>query len=468
MRIFWLFIVAFGLGEAVAQNKEILFGMEEIPQSILLNPGSKINEKLVVGIPFFSQFHIGAGSSGVSVYDIFGDTGEDINSKIAQKIYEMSDRDFFVVNEQWDLLFVGWRSKRDIFYSAGMYQELDAIAYYPKDLAILAWEGNADFLDYPFDLGQVSATAELLTAFHFGASKAINRKLTLGSRVKIYSSLMHMRSVDNKGTFTTTLAPEDGENIYEHTISNADMLFESSGVMTLGDNFSTGDMIKKAFLGGNLGVGIDVGATYDLNEQWTVAASVLDFGLVFHAKEVESYHAYGSYTLDGIELIFPPLNTGQSTIPYYDNLEDELEKAIPIDTLHSNYTQMRPLKMYASIKFQFGKHASGGVVCDCMNKGGSSPREQAVGAQLFNVWRPKGPQLAGTLFYYRRLFPFLSSKITYTMDSFSFSNLGLGIVGDMGRFNMFFAFNNILTYGNIAKAKSVSLQLGFNIKFDQE
>jgi hypothetical protein len=95
---------------------------------------------------------------------------------------------------------------------------------------------------------------------------------------------------------------------------------------------------------------------------------------------------------------------------------------------------------------------------------GGISRNQAVGLQYYSIFRPKGPQVAGTLFYYRRLFEFLSAKVTYTVDSYSSSNIGLGVVVDLGKLNFYIAADNLMDYGNIAKAKSVSLQLGFNIK----
>jgi hypothetical protein len=76
--------------------------------------------------------------------------------------------------------------------------------------------------------------------------------------------------------------------------------------------------------------------------------------------------------------------------------------------------------------------------------------------------------MAATLFYYHKLFNFLSAKATYTIDPYSYYNVGLGIATGLGKFNFYVAVDNALYYGNIAKAKSVSLQLGFNIIVDQE
>ncbi len=466
MKVPSLFFIAFGLSiAAIAQNKQILYGFEEIPQALLVNPGGKVSDaqKMHFGIPFLSQLHVNGGSSGVSAYDIFGQSSVDINTRVEEKIFEMTEKDFFTATQQLEILSFGWRSKKDIYFSGGVYQEFDFITYFPRDLAILAWEGNANYIGYEFDLGQVSATADVLAVYHFGANKKIGKRWTVGARAKIYSSILSAKSTNNKGTFVTNLGDANSENIYEHTVQDVDVTVNTSG---FSDNLTAGQLVGRAFLGGNLGVGVDLGATYEVTDRITASASVLDVGTIFHNKNVESYRATGTYTLDGIELIFPPLSTGEAGIPYYDNLEDELEREIPIDTITSGYTQMRPMKVNAGVKYSFGGFV-GGEECDCLHKG-QIERMQAVGLQYYSIFRPKGPQMAGTLFYYRRLYDFISAKATYTVDSYSFTNLGLGIAANFGKFNFYIAADNILRYGNIAKAKSVSLQLGFNIKFNEE
>lgn len=464
MRIISILFIAFGLSVSIAQNKQVLYGFEQVPQALMLNPGVKVPQKSHFGIPFLSQIHINAGASGVSTFDIFGKSSVDINTRIRNKIFEMSEKDFFTATQQLELLNFGWRSEKEIYFSGGVYQELDFIAYFPRDLAILAWEGNRDYLDYQFDLGQVSATGDLMTVYHFGVNKQIDKNWTLGGRAKIYSSILSVKSTNNKGTFVTSLGDENSLNIYDHAINNADINIQTSGIASL-ENSSVGKVLGRALFGGNLGLGVDLGATYEMNDQWSGSASILDLGVVFHTKDVEQYQANGDYVLSGIELIFPPLAEGESTLPYYDDLEDEIERELAVDTITRGYSQLRPVKVNASIKYSFGKFV-GGEKCDCLNQG--IQRVQAVGLQYYTIFRPKGPQMAGTLFYYHRLFKFLSAKATYTVDSYSFYNVGLGAVADLGKFNFYIAADNMLHYGNIAKAKSVSLQLGFNIKIDQQ
>ncbi|MDP2685817.1 MAG: DUF5723 family protein [Aequorivita sp.] len=456
---------------AVSQNKQILYGFDDIPQSLMLNPGSEVTHKKHYGIPFLSQIHVNGGSSGVSVYDIFKDGSDNINDRITQQIFEMKNTDFFTATQQLELINFGWRAKNEIYFSGGVYQEFDFIAYFPRDLAILAWEGNRDYLDYEFDLGEISTTGDFMTVYHFGINKQITDKLTVGARLKLYSSMFSYRSVNNAGTFVTTLGDDDSANIYEHTIRNADVSVETSGYASLreldGASQVTSEILGRAFFGGNLGVGVDLGFTYDINEAWTLSASAQDVGAIFHSKDVESYSAKGNYTLDGINLIFPPLNQGDPTFPYYDDLEDEIEREIPIDTLNNSYTQFRPVKLNAALSYGFGRFNASGD-CDCLNMGGGMQHKNNVGLQFYSIFRPKGPQMAGTFFYHRRVTDYLSAKATYTVDSYSFSNVGLGVSADIGKVNFYIAADNLIKYSNLAKAKSVSLQLGFNIIIDEE
>ncbi len=455
----------------ISQNKEVLYGLEEVPQSMLLNPGSRISYKKHFGIPFFSQIHVNGGSSGVSAYDIFKDSGGDINDRIQNKIAELKNTDFFTATQQLDILSFGWKNKKEYYFSGGVYQEFDFIFYFPKDIALLAWEGNANYIGKEFDLGELSTQGDLLMVYHLGVNKKLTNKLTLGFRAKIYSSLFSFRSISNKGTFVTRLSETDN-NTYEHIINNADLTVNTSGIASLSDMGNSSQVVQKvlgrAFFGGNVGLGADIGATYEINEKWLASASVLDVGAIFHKKDIESYKISGDYTLDGIELLFPPLGNGDSTPPYYDDLIDDIEEAFPVDTIYNSYTQMRPLKLYASIKYNFGKAIGGSGTCNCLKMGENQEFNQSVGFQYYSMFRPKGPQMAATLFYYRRFSDYISVKATYTADSYSFTNIGLGFVANLGKVNFYLTADNLLWYQNIAKAKSVSLQLGFNIIFNEE
>lgn len=233
MRIIIFFIGLWGcLG--YSQNKETLYDFTDLPQSLLLNPGADINFDYHAGVPFLSQFHINAGLRGASIYDVFADDGRDINDKIENTLNTLTSNDYLTLTQQLELISFGWESKKNkkMYFSGGIYQELDVIGYFPKDFVVLAYQGNQDFLNQPFRFSTINGSVELLTTFHFGYTKKVNKKLTFGARAKLYSSMFHIRSAKNKGTFTTVETPA-GNNVYQHVISNADVTVRTSGMLLL-------------------------------------------------------------------------------------------------------------------------------------------------------------------------------------------------------------------------------------------
>lgn len=457
--------LAMGAG-LVAQNKTIVFGYEDIPQSLLVNPAADMPQDFHAGIPLLSQFYLHGGSSGVSAYDIFQESSTDINQHITTAINNMDFRDFFTVNQQLEILSAGWRNKKGDYLSAGLYQELDVLAYFPEDLAVLAWEGNRNYIGRSFDLGQLSVSSEVLMVYHVGISRQFNKNLRVGARAKLYSNIAHVSSTANRGSFLTTENPGT-LNIYQHIISNADIEVRTSGIDAISEAGSPGrEVAKRAMLGGNLGLGVDLGISYDWNRNWTFDASILDLGFVYHSNDVKRYTAAGDYVLDGVEFIFPPLSDGQRTLDYYRNLTDDLDASIPRDTISNGYIQLRPTKINAALSYGFGTFGEG-EECNCLNKESTRFRER-LGLQFFSVIRPRRPHMALSAFYYRRLTGFLSAKVAYTVDEYSASNLGGGFAADIGPVNFYFTVDNILRYGNVARAKNVSLQVGLNLKLSSE
>nr|WP_321237252.1 DUF5723 family protein [uncultured Psychroserpens sp.] len=461
----FLFLVVLTHG----QNKEILYDFNDIPQTLNQNPGALVAFDKHFGIPLLSQIHFSFGSSGVSAYDIFKNDGVDVNTKISNVIFSLSNRDYFAVNQQLEIINGGWRKDENTYFSYGIYEEADIVSYFPKDLAVLLWEGNANYIGRSFSLEDINFKGELLSIFHFGINKKISKKLTVGARAKIYSSIANVNSTNNSGTFTTRES-STGDNVYEHVFQFLDGTLQTSGVASLlGDDNSDFSkdiktLRKRILFGGNLGVGVDVGFTYQPEEQHVITGSLLDVGAIFHSKDVETYHLNGSYTTEGLELVFPQLLDEDGTTPYWENLEEAFDENIKIDTLRNNYVTWRSTKFNASYRYNFGK--GNGQDCDCY--AGSKPYLNGVGLQVFSIFRPRQPQFAATAFYYRRLFDFLKLKATYTVDDFSYHNIGLGASMHFGNFNMYLMGNNLSELQNISKTQSVSLQFGINLIFDSD
>ena len=449
-----LFIFAVTIS-CFSQNKQILYNFTSVPQSMLINPGSDMKYNWFIGIPLFSGFSTNVGSSGFSAFDLFANNGIDFNAKLRNVIFSTSRNDKVSINQQLEIFSGGFKLgdwQKGSYFSFGMYQELDLFIYVPKDYAILALDGNKDHLGKIFNFGDLNAKGELLSVFHLGYHKNVSEKLILGARGKIYSSIFNLSSTKNSGYFYTIPGTT---SIYEQVISS-NVLVNTSGFTNYTDNYSDNvksDILKKTFFGGNLGLGFDLGLTYYPKENIQFTASIADIGFIKHTNEVRNYSYKGYYKYEGLT---PDFIIGNS-----NNLIKEFYDAIPLDTLSLKYTTWRPVKFNSSIQYSFGD----GRNTDCNCIGNEMKFKNSVGAQLFVMSAPRTPLMALTTYYRRKFFDSLEMKATYTIDSYSSKNIGLGLSTTISKVNFYVLADNLLEYRDISKANSLSFQLGFNIVF---
>ncbi|WP_150451048.1 DUF5723 family protein [Arenibacter lacus] len=455
----------------LAQNKQLLYDFTEIPDALMVNPGMLTDYQWYAGLPVVSGLSIQAGSNALTVHDLFADDGEDFNDKVREKaIDRMGIRDELSGTFQTHLLNAGFRGRNpDNFYSFGIYTEGDAIGYWFKDLAILAFEGNAPHLGRRFNLDHLKARSEMVNVFHFGLNKRIHKKLTVGARAKIYSSVFHAFSTKNSGYFVTT----EGENNLRANTLVADMEFRSSGLDEIKDalddneNTSLSEVLsRRMFFGGDLGLGVDLGFTYHLNERTLLTGSLLDLGFIYNTTDVKNYSLNGAATVEGIEFILPEAFSNLND-DLWQELIEEVESLIPYENNTKSYLSFRPTKLYGSLRYNFGKPMPSRGRCDCKDLVFGRQRfkdfNNAVGGQLYVINRPRGPQAALTAFYLRRFGHALAVKATYTVDKFSFSNIGLGLSLQAGPVNLYVMADNLLAYGNVADSHYASFQFGLNI-----
>ncbi|WP_409208196.1 DUF5723 family protein [Flavobacterium sp.] len=456
-KVTFLFILSLSIS-CFSQNKQLLYNFTTIPQSLMTNPGADFKYKWYAGVPLVSGFSANIGSSGFSAFDLFANDGVDFNTKLRNIVFSVSRNDKILINEQLEIFNGGFKINRDyddpMYLSFGMYQELDFLLYMPKDLAILALYGNRDYLGKVFNLGDANVKGELLSVFHLGINKKINQKVILGARGKIYSSIFNIYSTKNSGYLYTVPA----ENEFYKQVIASNLNVNTSGFTNYTENYSgnaASDIQKKTLLGGNLGLGFDFGFTYYPKDNIQITASLVDVGFIRHTKQVENYSYKGIYVQEGVQPDF--INPSLSN----ESLGDKFSEAIPSITYSKNYTSWRPIKLNASYQYSFGESENSG--CNC--NGNEMVYMNSIGAQLYMMTTPRIPIMAITAYYRKRISDALELKGTYTLDSFSSKNIGLGLSTTLSKVNFYFLADNLLEYRDLSKAKSLSFQLGLNVIF---
>ncbi|RXP63282.1 hypothetical protein EC396_02325 [Lutibacter sp. HS1-25] len=451
-----VFIVFLMLSVGYAQNNEVLYDFAELPQTLILNPGAEVSNNFYVGFPLLSQVAVQGGFSAFSYYDIFASNGVDINTKIDDAVQKFGNAEFIEVNQKLEALSGGFKLNNTIYLSFGYYQEFNSLIKIPKSLVDLAYYGNSD-INHNYSVNKLAARAELLGVFHAGISKKINEKWQVGARGKIYSSAINVSSKRNAGALKTTYGTD---NIYKQQLNNVDLLMQTSGVFLEDEDgnidVEAADFVKKMLLGGNLGLGLDLGFTHNYKEQWTVSGSVLDLGFVYNTQNVKSYQVKGDFEVEGFDLEFDNSNAAD----YWNDLKDRFEKEVVLDTLYTKYITLRPLKFYGAIHYSFGKEYD-----NCRFETRPGLFSNKVGVQLYSTLGQVHSNLALTLFFEHWFNKHFQAKVTYTADSYTFANLGLGISTQLGPVNLYLLADNLQYLSNLYAAKSANVQVGLNFIF---
>lgn len=442
-----------------SQNKQVLYDFAGLPQTLLLNPGLDISFKYHVGIPLLSGFSAEVGSTGFSPADFFAENSDSnaVNEKIATIFDNIDAKDYLKFNTQIEVFSAGYRLNEQTYLSFGFYEELDFIFYLPKDVFTLATEGNINPVGRTINFSQLNFNADLLGVFHAGITKRVSNKLTIGGRFKIYSSAVNIESSDNTGTFRTTeFENGEGGNISVSKLENINVVVKTSG---LGDS---GSILQNTFSGGNnLGVGLDLGFSYKVTPQLKISGSAVDVGFINHSNDIENITRLGDFQTEGLDFQYDDGDSDPDP-DYWRQLERDFKLAIPDSTNTNSYRSWRPAKINAAVKYSFGETRSQ----SCYDRDFQETFTDAIGAQLYTVFRPVSNQYALTGFYEKSLTTKVHAKLTYTIDNYSYNNIGLGISAELWKVNFYGILDNIAELSDISSAKNVSLQFGFNLLFN--
>ena len=431
-----------------------MYDFAGLPQTLLLNPGLETDYKFHIGVPLLSAISSEIGSTGFSLSEIFAVNNNTINDKISAVLNKIDANDYLKVNTQIEVFSAGFRFDKKTYVSFGFYQELDAIGYLPKDALTLINEGNISYLNKSFSISEMIYKLDVLGVIHAGISRKVSDKLTLGGRFKVYSSALNLETTNNWGTFTTRLG---NNSIYIHHLDNVNLNLRSSGLISNNEYISdVGTFIENSLLAGNLGAGIDLGFTYHVTPQLQFSGSLIDFGFVQHTKNIKNNLIVGSYTFEGIEFEF------DSNRNYWGELDAALKEQLPIVDNQDSYTSWRPAKLNVAIKYSFGEKRSK----YCYDNTLKDFYTNAFGAQLYSVFRPLRQQFALTSFYEKSFSNKLQSKITYTIDDYSYYNIGVGVSAKIWKINFYGILDNLTKLSDISSANNVSLQFGFNLLFN--
>jgi hypothetical protein len=212
-------------------------------------------------------------------------------------------------------------------------------------------------------------------------------------------------------------------------------LVNSAGV----NNFLK-DPLQAALNFSNSGFAIDLGGTYQFNDKWSMAASIINMGFIRWKDDVTNYSSNGSFTFEGIELE----SLFEDETFSFDELLDTLEENLGLKESHNAYNSPLVPRIYLSGSF--------------------SPRASSQINVLFYGEVFDGFQPAMAVHYQESFNKYFSLGISYSIKNKTYANFGMSTVVSFWKMQAFFVSDNFVGVFIPKKSKSVNFRAGINFR----
>ena len=287
---------------AQAQYLRTSYFMEGSSARLQLNPGLQPTRGYF-NIPVLGSFNVSANSNTLGIHDIIDvvDDGQDIfdNNKLYNRLKTDNNLN---VNLNTDILSFGWFRGKS-FWSVNVGVRMDMGARINKGMFDFMRNVNGFALEdiagkkQQYTMGNQQVRMNAYGEIGLGYSRQITDKLSAGVRMKALLGLA--RAEMNIHRFDVEMdipeMPAYGAEFSESDWIGKGYAYEAQGnVMTTmqggGITFDQNGMVEDFdFEAGDLGLagggfGIDLGLSYNVNENLTLSASVLDLGFLKWSK----------------------------------------------------------------------------------------------------------------------------------------------------------------------------------------
>ena len=407
-----------GLKAQISQTQYFL----GFPQANLANPAFRPSSKHYIGLPGLSNNYVNINNNMLNLPELFQPmAGYDSTITILHPDYDL---DAFLnslgrngnvtLDASVQALGFGFTISNDLYIDISLSQRVNATANIPADLFTLLFRGNESFIGSSIDLSGLGFKAMQYMESSVGVSKSVNEKLRVGGRVKLLFGGVGM-SVDNK-----RLEIDVNEN-FSHTI-HSDLVVNVSGPVdfytnddnmidsvNIRDDINPFDIILN---GKNTGLAFDFGAEYQLLPNLTLSASIVDLGFIGWKTDVFNLRATNDFSFDSFDLT-SVIDGDQEFDEMLDTFADSLKNSFELTDAADKFNMGLPTKVFLGAQYKPLDFVGFGI----------------LSRTTFNQGHVYQALSLSSNFY---LGDVLSSSITYTMASRSYSNLGIGLAVKMG------------------------------------
>ncbi|MCB9189189.1 MAG: hypothetical protein H6599_07880 [Flavobacteriales bacterium] len=431
--IITVFLILIG-GSAIAQEDFLMYSFDGLPQAHYVNPAYRISSKAFITMPVTNTY-LGASHSGFKLSNLVvvrPDDSLELRPDIAiDKMAELNYLKAMVNNEIFGLGFKAGES----YISFSVQNKASFRFMYPKDLFRLAFEGNgSSLLGERANMDGFGVDMLSYLEFALGFNRKFNDKLTLGGRLK------YIQGLGTVYTKHSELGLHTDETTFDLTLDGQLTINSSNTAIMLDTNFSgleAGDFTSFP----NHGIGVDLGAVYELTEKLSLSASILDLGVIKWNSNVSNYSSDSvSFTFKGVD-INEFLSDSSDVL---QSIQDSLSGVFGYSSNNEAFTTPLFTRIYIGGSYQLND-------------------KFYVGANWYSEFVHRHYRGAVTLSGNVKLKNWFTAGLNYTYYSRDYFNLGLGFSISGGPVQFYVISDNLL--GMVIPQANKNWHARFGINF---
>ncbi len=429
----YAFIILFGALISVnAQNSQVLYYMN-LPQNHLLNPALRPSNSFYLGLPALSGLNINLNNNFVNLSDILITGQSDSiltflhpDYNIEDFVSKLKDNNFLAADIGIQILGLGFSAGNDLYFFLDIIDRAEGNLIIPGDLLKLGLKGNEDYIGTTIDLNSLNANLKYYREYGLGFSKNFGTKLRIGIKAKLLTGIAALNIQNNSlgltvnDDFTHSIDADLSANIsfpakfyFDEDNLIDDVELDENTLSSVGFFTNTS----------NMGLGLDLGAVYNISEKLSVSASVTDLGYIKWKDNITNFQAKSNFLFSGFDItdVIDGTVTFDSLLT---NMQDSLLNSFTFSDNKTPFTTFLPTGITVGASYNLTRSFGVGLLSRSIISSGHFRQAVTLSANL-------------------NLGNSLSTSLSYTAMNTRYDNFGAGLAFRAGFFQLYLVADRI-------------------------